>query len=80
MGLDKGVKHDFAFSIVTKDLCGTEQMEVTLEHSRSVFGNIARIQIDDIAGNVVGKVCPLDSDALDLLIASLQIIRNRMQP
>jgi len=72
------MQHDFEFSFVTRDE-GREQQSFEVSYSPSQLPGYIRLTIEDFVPGIRSMVCPLDAEAIDLLIASLQMAKDRMQ-
>ena len=73
------MKHDFELSFVTRNN-DREEQQFEISYVPSDLPDCVRLTVTDYVGDMPSIICPLDAEALDLLIASLQMAKNRMQP
>lgn len=73
------MQHNFELSFVTRHN-DREEQHFEISHNAASLPDCVRLTVTDYVDGMPSIICPLDAEALDLLIASLQMAKQRMQP
>ncbi len=73
------MQHNFELSLVTRRN-DREEQQLEISHNPTSLPDCVQITVTDYVDGTPSIICPLDAEALDLLIAFLQMAKKRMQP